>query len=90
MSEVLSRYDLKYQYHVGKTLPEHPKLQGNPNGLLFDRQELYEVLYLLNKVADAKGYHSPAEAAQLEYKLLRAPDYLHSQSALYRWLVNSA
>ena len=51
----LSISDLKYEYSKKATGGDNPKFTGKPDSGLFNREEEYEVIPMLNKVLDELG-----------------------------------
>lgn len=62
---------------------DNPKVTGVPDSTLFNRHELYEVLYLINHF----GVSNKAEGQKLE-KLIREklPSSTRSQAEVHKWL----
>ena len=65
---------------------DNPKLRGEPDSSLLDRNEGYEVLYLLNKF-QAK-HNLSLTATQKAERMIRAhlPGNLRSQENVVRWI----
>ena len=55
----LSISDLKYEYSKKATGGDNPKFTGKPDSGLFNREEEYEVIPMLNKVLDELGTLNP-------------------------------
>lgn len=79
--------DLTYRYAPGNTPGDDPKLRGEPDSSLFNRNELHEVLYLLNKLGEK---YSDVEVGKFERLIhTQLPGTVRSQVNVYNWVVNN-
>lgn len=69
---------------------DNPKITGKPDSTLFNRNEVYEVVYMINKVLGFINGANLAKAYQLE-KLIdeKLPSNTRSQEKVFNWLVNN-
>lgn len=83
---VISASGLTYTYHPGNTTGDDPKLRGNPDHSLFNRNEKHEVLYLLNKFAEKHGLN--LASAQKAERMIHTglPSTTRSQEHVVAWL----
>lgn len=87
---LLKRSDLKYTYKW-KSIPEDdPRISGDPDTTLFNRNEGLEVLYLINKFLELFDINS-IEIGEIVEKLIREeiPGNLRSQIHAFEWLLTS-
>ncbi|WP_163831889.1 hypothetical protein [Spartinivicinus ruber] len=82
---VINKRELNYIYHW-KTKSNDSRLKGNLGMDLFNKNEGYEVLNLINKIAQSEGY-SKDEALMIE-KLIKRNFHANniSQSKVYHWI----
>jgi hypothetical protein len=82
--------DLRYPYSITAVEDDDPRLRGEPDNALFNRHERYEVLRLLDKVADALGVSSKEDIHKLEYMIHNLlPGQLRSRLHVFQWLVQN-
>lgn len=84
---LLSRTDLKYDYNWRPIPKEDSRIAGVPNSTLFNRNEGFEVLWLINFFAQLHGLTSKECGFQLERLIKeRLPFNLRNQTHVIEWL----
>lgn len=83
---VITAAGLTYTYHPGTTAGDDPKLTGNPDHSLFNRNEKHEMLYLLNKFAEKHNLN--LASAQKAERMIHTglPSSTRSQANVVTWL----
>lgn len=86
----LVKSDLKYKYSWTVYGNDNPKVVGNPDKTLFNRNEGYEVLYLINKMCDLYNIKYKSTALQIE-KIINTdlPGNIRSQQEVIRFIVDN-
>ncbi len=83
--------DLYYRYRHKKETRDLPKFQGKPDLHLFDRDDLYEVLPMLeavmNEIASTDG--QVLEKIE-EMMLLQMPGFINTREQVFDFLVDFA
>ncbi len=83
----LTKKDLKYTYSWTAIRGDNPKVTGEPDSTLFNRNEGYEVLYLINKIAEIKKWKTKNTLLNLEEKIKnKLPSNIRSQKNVKEWL----
>lgn len=85
---LISKSDLKYSNYSETAIPsDDQKITGTPDSTLFSRHELYEVLYLINKLAEIWKFKNKSSAHKLE-KMIHEylPSDVRSQKNVKKWL----
>lgn len=80
-----------YNHYSWTTLPgDNPKITGEPDSNLFNRNEGYEVLYLINKFLVKHGLANIASGQKLE-RIIRSglPGDIRSQNNVMTWLYSN-
>jgi len=66
---------------------DDPKITGNPDNTLFSRKEGYEVLYLINKLAEIFNLKTKKSGEKIERMIHdHLPSNIHSQSNVKDWI----
>lgn len=79
--------DLKYKYTWTTTGGDNPKLVGEPDSSLFNRNEGYEVLYLLNKFMEKHNLKQKSSFLKAERMINEdLPSNVRSQANVMKWL----
>lgn len=87
---LLTSSDLQYSYNETATSNDNPKLRGEPDRTFVNRQEKYEVLYFINRLAEIKGWKQKdlgLKAERLIKKYL--PPNIRSRENITKWLENN-
>jgi hypothetical protein len=84
---LLFRVDLKYQYNWKPIPSDDSRISGISDTTLFDRNEGFEVLYLINSFADKHGIEQKETGVYIE-KLIKEelPLILRNQIHVMEWL----
>lgn len=85
---LISKSDLFYKdYSWTAVSGDNPKVTGEPDSTLFNRHEGYEVLYLINKLAEIWKLNKKASATKME-KMIRnhLPSDIRSQVNVKQWI----
>ncbi len=86
----LSISDLKYEYSKKATGGDNPKFTGKPDSGLFNREEEYEVIPMLNKVLDELGTLKVSALHKLEDMIENdLPGNVRSRENVFDWLVKN-
>jgi hypothetical protein len=85
---LISKSDLFYKdYSWTAVSGDNPKVTGKPDSTQFSRHEGYEVLYLINKLAEMWDFKQKASATKME-KMIRnhLPLDIRSQVNVKQWI----
>lgn len=87
---LINKNDLKYNYSWTAIDGDNPKIKGKPDSTLFNRNEGYEVLYLINKLAEIWNWKKKASCLKLE-KMIKEylPSNYRSQENVKKWLAEN-
>jgi hypothetical protein len=83
------RKDLCYTYSWVHTKEDDPKLRGEPDGSLLNRNEGYEVLYMIRRLMAAWGQEDVAAGQKMERMIREHPDGLRSQQHVKAWIYSN-
>ena len=82
--------DLKYTYSWTAIPPDDPRVKGKPDSTMFNRHEGYEVLYLINHMADENNFKEKESGYKLERMIHdHLPSDIRSQENVKTWIVNN-
>jgi hypothetical protein len=86
--ELLNRSDLQFSYSWTAISPDDPRVTGIPDNTLLNRNEGYEVLSFLNRLAKASDWTTKAPALKAE-RLIKnhLPGNVRSHNNVWSWLV---
>ena len=84
---LFEKSDLKFSYSWEVTPGDNPKTTGQPDSTLFNRNEGYEVLYLINRFAEIYDLCKKTSGHKIE-KLIRMylPSECISQEHVCEWI----
>lgn len=87
---LLASTDLQYQYSWTAISPDDPKITGIPDSVLLNRNEGYEVLSFINRVAHVSNWTIKDPALKAE-RLIKEhlPGDIRSHSNVWQWLVDN-
>lgn len=89
MTITINPSDLYYRYRHKKETRELPKFQGKPDLHPFDRDDLYDVIPMLEAVMDAVGSVDGQILEKIEEAmLLQMPAFINSREQVFDFLVN--
>lgn len=87
---LLSASDLKNTYSETAISPDDPKATGQPESTLLNRNELYEVLPFLNRMAVKQGWTSKSEGLKAERMIrLFVPSDQRSHAHVAKWIIDN-
>lgn len=87
---LLTKADLQYNYSWTTISPDNPEITGVPDSVLLNRNEGYEVLSFINRIAQVSKWTSKVPAIKAE-KLIKEhlPSDIRSHSNVWQWLVDN-
>jgi len=86
-----TKTNMLYNHYSWTALPgDNPKISGVPDSTLFNRNEGYEVLYLINKVM-ADNNLKNVESGQKIEKMIRTglPGDVRGQKNVVEWIIKN-
>ena len=87
---LLNKSDLIYSYSWTVYGNDDPKVSGFSDNTLFNRKEGYEVLYLINKIADENGLTQKSSGTKMEKMIHNhLPGNIRSQENVKNWIINN-
>lgn len=90
MAIQINASDLQYTYSKTAIPGDDPKISGEPDSTLFNRNELYEVRYLINKLAELWGFKEKSSCLKIETMIKKhLPSEIRSQSNVKQWIQNN-
>lgn len=85
--DLLLKSDLKFSYSWVAVSNDNPKFFGKPDNTLFNRNEGYEVLYLINKFAEMYSLHKKSSGIHMEYLIHNyLPSNCRNQEDVCAWV----
>jgi len=87
-----TKTDLLYNYSwKANQENDNPRVTGFPDNILLDRNEGYEVLYLINQIAQRYNWRPDNRVAGHKVeKMLRAmPGNIRSRKEIFTWIVDN-
>ena len=87
---LIVKSDLKYTYKWSAINGDDPKVTGTPDSTMFSRNEGYEVIYLINKLAELWDWKNKSSCVKLE-KMIKEhlPSNIRSQLNVKKWLADN-
>lgn len=84
----ITKEDLYYTNYFWTVLSgDNPKITGEPDSTLLNRQEGYEVLYFVNKFAEINELKQKKSATKVERMIQEeVPDDIRSQRRIKEWI----
>lgn len=87
---LLSTNDLQFQYSWSAIAPDDARVTGVPDSTLLNRNEGYEVLAFLNRLAQASRWSNKAPALKAERMIKNhLPGSIRSHVNVWQWLVDN-
>ena len=85
-----AKADLKHQYSWTAISGDNPKITGKPDSTIFNIHEGYEMLYMINHMADENNWKNK-ESGQKTERMLREnlPSDIRSQENVKNWLATN-
>jgi hypothetical protein len=82
--------DLYYRYQRKKETRDQPKFCGPPDDTPFDRDDLYDVIPMLEAVMNALGTRNGAILEKLEEVMIyQMPGFIRSRGQVFEFLVST-
>jgi hypothetical protein len=89
MGLMVKASDLYYRYSKDTVNRYQPKFSGKPDGSLFNRDDLYEVLPMYGAVMDALDSREQHVLHQVEeLMLLNMPSFIETREQVFDFLVS--
>lgn len=87
---LLSKADLAFQYSWTAIPPDDARVTGRPDSTLLNRNEGYEVLAFINRMAVASKWTAKAPGLKVE-RLIKnhLPGTTRSHANVWQWLVDN-
>ena len=84
----INKIDLKYNDYSWSTYSnDDPKVTEVPDNTLLNRHEGYEVLYLINKLAEIWKFERKSSGVKIERMIKEhLPDNIKSQIEIRKWI----
>lgn len=87
---VITANDLRYSYSWTAIPPDNPKVTGNPDSTLLNRNEGYEMLYFINKFCELYDLKNKSTAHKVETMIKEhLPSNIRSQANVRAWLIEN-
>lgn len=87
---LLNANDLQFNYSWTVIASDDARVTGVPDSVLLNRSEGYEVLYFLNRLAQASKWTEKEPALKAERMINNhLPGNVRSHSNVWQWLVNN-
>lgn len=84
---LIKKSELKYEYSWTAIPGDNPRVTGEPDSTRFSRKEGYEVLYLINKLAELWGFTKLASAHKMEKMINETlPSGIQTQKDVKAWI----
>lgn len=89
---LLQKSDLlfKNEYSWNALIGDDPRITGEPDSTLFNRNEGYEVLYLINKFAEKHSLQKKPSGHKIETMIrLHLPAEIRKQENVMEWILSN-
>jgi hypothetical protein len=87
---LLNTNDLQFQYSWTTISPDDARVTGVPDSTLLNRNEGYEVLAFLNRLAQASKWANKAPALKAERMIKNhLPGNIRSHANVWQWLIDN-
>lgn len=84
---LFSKNDLQFKDYKWTAYPnDNPQVRGAPDDTLFNRNEGYEVLYLINKLIEIWEFKRKSSGEKIEKMLRSLPSETRSQANVRKWI----
>ncbi len=84
----LAKGDLKYHYLWNAIGSDNPGVRGEPDNGQLNRQEGYEVIAFINRLASDSEWTSIGHSFKAERMLQEAPGNLRSRAHVRQWILD--
>lgn len=86
---LLTKNDLQYTYSWTAYSGDDPKVTGSPDNTLLNRNEGYEVLYFINKLAELWDFKEKVSGKHIENMIhKKLPSNIRSQAKVKQWILD--
>jgi hypothetical protein len=87
---LLQKSDLQFKYAWTTIPPDDPKITGNPDSTFLNRNEGYEVISFINRVATVSKWDTKAPGLKVE-RLIKnhLPGTTRSHANVWTWLIDN-
>ncbi|OFX70100.1 MAG: hypothetical protein A2X12_06340 [Bacteroidetes bacterium GWE2_29_8] len=84
---LITKSDLDYDYSWTTYDNDDPEISGEPDSTLLNREEGYEMLYFINKLAEKWDLKKTQDGNKIE-KMIKeyVPKNIHSQEKIMNWI----
>lgn len=90
MALLISVNDLQFNYSWTTIAPDDPRVTGVPDSTLLNRNEGYEVLSFINRLAQTSKWVNKLPALKAERMIKNhLPGDIRSHSNVWKWLVDN-
>ena len=86
---LFTKADLLYNYNWQYNKKDNAKPNGGPDSSLLNRNEGYEVLYVIHKLMAAWGLKQRKSGQKIEKMIMWYPNDLESLVAVKEWIQNN-
>lgn len=86
---LLTKSDLIKTYTWTVSNGDDPKISGEPDSTLLSRKEGYEVIYMINKLAEQWKLKQKTSGLKIERMIHAAPSELRSQANVKKWIYDN-
>ena len=87
---LITKDDLRFEYRWTAVPGDDPTVSGPPDSTLFNRHEGYEVLYLINKIAEIGDLKQKESGLKIERMLkVKLPSDIVEQENVRRWIYDN-
>ena len=83
---LVTRADLRQIYNWTPLPHDDPKVSGVPDATLVDRNEGYEILFLIEATIGAWGLSTKDDGLKIERLIHKVPPYIRSQASIINWV----
>ena len=86
-----TKTNLLYKHYSWTALPgDNPKISGVPDSTLFNRNEGYEVLYLINRIMEVNNWKNVATGQKIERMIKTGlPGDVRGQKHVSDWILKN-
>ena len=83
---IFTKEDLVNTYNWPANGASNPKLKGRPDSSLFNRQDGFEVLYMIQQCMEDWDMHAVSSGKLIEKLINKAPTNIKSQAHVKNWI----
>jgi hypothetical protein len=87
---LITKSDLQYEYSWTALPGDDPRISGEPDSTLLNRNEGYEMLYFINKFCEKYQLKKKSSAFKVERMIkIDMPRDIRSQENISKWVVEN-